>query len=297
MPELSLKDLRVFEEIFAAGSITRAVERIGLSQPSISIRLGGLRRHFNDSLFVRTSRGLRPTPRAEQLRPSIREALHLLEGTLRERSPFDAKSASRIFKVCMSNIQQVVVLPTLLETIRSLAPSIGIEVLILDANTPQLLESGAADIALGFTAEIEAGFYQKRLFTDSFVCLASSRHPRIGSRITQKRFLEEAHVDVATRWTGHGILVKALDDIGVHRRIATRVPSFLGVPEIVAQTEFLALVPSRFGAILSKQGNVVALQPPFKLPAYQIKMYWHERYHRDAANTWLRTTISEAFQE
>jgi DNA-binding transcriptional LysR family regulator len=297
MSDLDLTDLRIFEELYRAGSVTRAAERIGLSQPSISIRLGRLRRHFNDPLFVRTSTGLRPTPRADDLRPAIRQALTLLEGTLRQQSTFDAKSAERTFTMCMSNIQQVVVLPRLLEALKSRAPSIRVEVLMLDEPAPRMLASGEADIGLGFTVEIEAGFYQKRLFSDGFVCLASRRHPRIGSRITRKQYLEEGHIDVATRWTGHGFLMKALEDIGVHRRIVARVPSFLGVPEIVAQTAFLALVPQRFGAILSRQGRLKTLPLPFRLPSYQIQMYWHERYHRDVANRWLRDTVSEVFHE
>ncbi len=297
MRDLDLIDLRVFEEIYRAGSVTQAAERIGLSQPSISIRLGGLRRHFSDPLFVRTSTGLLPTPHADDLRPSIRQALTLLEGTLRQQGSFDAVNADRRFTICMSHIQQVVVLPKLLEALKQRAPLVRLEILTLDAPAPRMLESGEADIALGFTVEIQAGFYQKVLFSDSFVCLASRRHPRIGPRVTRKQYLEEGHIDVATRWTGHGLLMKALDDIGIHRRIAARVPSFLGVPEIVAQTEFLALVPRRFGAILARQGQVVALPLPFKLPSYQIRMYWHERYHKDTANIWLRDTISEVFHE
>jgi DNA-binding transcriptional LysR family regulator len=297
MAGLDLKDLEVLEAVYRARSVSKASDTLGLSQPSISIRLGRLRQHFGDPLFVRTSAGMQPTPRADALIPSIHQALGLLDGSLREQASFDPRTSDRRFRICMTDVGQIVVLPAVLNKLKAGAPSMRLEVLNLNADAPRALESGEADIALGFTLDIQAGFYQQALLEDQFACMVSRDHPRIGARLTRKQFESEAQIDVVTRGTGHWLLYKALEDAAVTRRVAVRVPSFLGLAQIVAHSDLLALVPARLGAILAKEGNVKVLAAPIGLPSYLVKQYWHERYHRDPANMWLRSMISGLFRE
>jgi DNA-binding transcriptional LysR family regulator len=185
----------------------------------------------------------------------------------------------------------------LLTHLKSVAPAVRIEVLNLTADAPRLLESGDADIAVGFTFDIQAGFYQQALVQDHFVCMVSRDHPRIGPRLTRRQFEAELQIDVVTRGTGHWLLYKALEDARVARHVAVRVPSFLGLAQIVSHTNLLALVPARLGQILSKEGNVRTLPAPIRLPSYVVKQYWHERYHRDPANIWFRGLISDLYRE
>ena len=292
MRELDLKDLRILDALFKTKSVSQASATIGLSQPSVSIRLGQLRRRFKDALFVRTSAGMQPTPKGEALIPAIRQALVLFDGTA-DQAVFDPRTSDRTFRICMTDAGQFITLPALLDRLRSLAPKLRVEVLNLTAEASRLLESGDADLATGFTFDIQAGFYQQALVEDHFVCIVSKRHPRIGSRLSRKQFETEAQIDVITRGTGHWLLYKGLEDATVTRRVAVRVPSFLGLARIVAHSDLLALVPARMGAILAKQGELRTLNPPIKLPSYVVKQYWHERYHRDPANKWLRSVISD----
>jgi DNA-binding transcriptional LysR family regulator len=132
-------------------------------------------------------------------------------------------------------------------------------------------------------------------FAQDFVCLASSNHPRIGTKLTLKTFLAEGHIQVIASGTGHSIVDKVLAQNKVERRIVLRVPSFLGVARIVAQTEFLVIVPRQLGMALSQQERVKVLEPPFHLPSYKVKQHWHERYNADAANIWLRQTMNGLF--
>jgi len=297
MHELDLKDLEILAAVYKTRNVSQASDKVGLSQPSISIRLGQLRKRFRDPLFVRTSVGMQPTPTADALIPSIHQALALFDGSLRLQATFDPRTSDRKFRVCMTDVGQIVVLPILLNHMKSVAPSVRIEVLNLNAEAPRLLESGDADTALGFTLEIQAGFYQQALLADHFVCMVSRDHPRIGTRLTRKQFETESQIDVVTRGTGHWLLYKALEDARIARRVAVRVPSFLGLAQIVAHTNLLALVPARLGKILSKEGDVRTLASPIKLPSYDVKQYWHERYHRDPANIWFRGMIFDLLRE
>ena len=297
MNDLDFKDLQILAAVYKTRNVSQASDKVGLSQPSVSIRLGRLRDHFRDPLFVRTSTGMLPTPRADSLIPSIQQALALFDGSLSQRTVFDPRTSDRKFRICMTDVGQMVVLPVLLKHMQSIAPHVELEVLNLNAEAPRLLESGEADTALGFTLEIQAGFYQQALLSDHFVCMVSRDHPRIGTRLSRKQFESELQIDVITRGTGHWLLYKALEDAQVARRVAVRVPSFLGLTQIVAHSDLLALVPARLGKILSKEGDVKILAAPIKLPSYVVKHYWHERYHRDPANIWFRGLIVALLQQ
>jgi DNA-binding transcriptional LysR family regulator len=157
------------------------------------------------------------------------------------------------------------------------------------------MESGEVDLAVGFTPDLEAGFYQQALFAQDFVCLAASTHPRIGAKLTRKAFLNEGHILVMSSGTGHSIVDKVLAKNNVHRRVVLRVPSFLGVARIVAQTEFLVIVPRQLGHALAEQERVKVLEPPVPLPSYKVKQHWHERFNQDAGSIWLRQTMAGLF--
>ena len=151
------------------------------------------------------------------------------------------------------------------------------------------------DLAVGFTPDLDAGFYQQALFAQDFVCLASTNHPRIQSKISRRAFLAEGHIVVTSSATGHSVVDKALARHKAVRRVVLRVPSFLGVARIVEQTEFLVIVPRLLGNTLAAQERVQVLEPPWPLPPYRVKQHWHERFNADAGNIWLRRTMATLF--
>ena len=297
MHAIDLKDLEILEAVYKTRNVSQASDKVGLSQPSISIRLGRLREHFRDPLFVRTSAGMQPTPKLETLIPYVHQSLSLLDGSLLQQPVFDARMSDRRFRICTTDVGQMIYLPLLLTRVESIAPAVRLDVLNLTNEAPRLLESGDADVAIGFTVDIQGGFYQQALIQDHFVCMVSRNHPRVGSRLTRKQFESEPQIDVVTRGTGHWVLYKALEDASIARRVAARVPSFLGLAQIVSRSNLLALVPARLGRLLSEEANVRTLAAPLKLPSYTVKQYWHERFHRDPGNIWLRGLISDLFRE
>ena len=295
MAKLDLGWLGVFVEIYKTQSVSRAAQRLGLEQASASITLGKLRRYFNDPLFTRTSQGMAATPRAQALYPDLAEALSLIERASGGLAAFSPQAAQRAFRLGMTDISEIVLLPRLINHLQKTAPGLVIDAEKISADSRRRLESGEVDLAVGFMPDLEAGFYQQALFTQDFVCLASQDHPRVRARLSPRLFSAEGHIVVTTAGTGHAIVDKVLDRHKLARRVVLRVPSFLGVARIVAQTEFLVIVPRLLGHLLATQERVQLLEPPVPLPSYQVKQHWHERFNADAGSQWLRKTMVELF--
>lgn len=294
---MDLKLLAVFDEVYKTRSVSRAGENLDMAQSSISIALGRLRRHFGDPLFVRTSEGMQPTPHATALVAPIRQALELLRGITRQQAGFEPSKAHRTFRICMTDISHLVLLPALINRLRDIAPSINVEITHISAQTPRMLEAGEADLAVGFMPQLEAGFYQQKLFDQDFACVVRRAHPRVRSRLTQSMFKRENHVVVTAVGTGHTLVEQELERLGVRRNVALRLPNFLGLGGLVASTDLVVTVPQRVAEALLRIADVKALPPPFELPGIAIKQHWHERYQQDPANRWLRSVISDLFLE
>ena len=294
-PDLRL--LRVFDEIYKTRSVTRAADNLGLGQPSVSIALGKLRKHFDDPLFVRTSAGMEPTPLGESLVLPVRTAIDAVANALGHRPGFDPRSAERTFRISMTDISQLVLLPALWAHLRATAPGIRVEIAPLSAETGRMLETGEADLALGFMPQLEAGFYQQALFRQHYVCMASRDHPRIRDTLTLQAFEAEEHALISSSGTGHLIVDREIARQGIRRRVALHVPSFLGAAFVIEGTELLVTIPSRLGELLQGRGGFRLYPVPFELPDYAVKQHWHERYHHDPGNRWMRGVISHLLSE
>jgi DNA-binding transcriptional LysR family regulator len=295
MSKLDIGWLHVFVEIYKTQSVSLAAERLGMAQAHASAVLNKLRRHFGDPLFARTSRGMRPTPYAMRIHPDIALCVARLAALSNQLDKFEPRTAKRRFHICMTDISEIVVLPSLVNEVRKLAPGVSIEAERIVADSPHRLEAGEVDLAVGYMPQLEAGFYQQTLFQQGFVCLASKHHPRIRTAPNKQAFLREGHVVVTTSGTGHAIVERELGKRRIERTVVLRVPSFLGVARIVARTELLALVPRRLGESLAAHEEISIFNPPLPLPTYDVKLHWHERFHADAGNVWLRHLIARLF--
>jgi DNA-binding transcriptional LysR family regulator len=293
--KLDLDWLGVFIQIYKTQSVSRAALILGMEQASASIVLNKLRRHYDDPLFCRTSIGMEPTPRAKAIYPDLLEAQLLLEKARGARAAFVPLEAAREFRICMTDISEIVLLPTLINYLQQSAPGVMIEADKISPDSRRRLEAGDLDLAVGFTPDLEAGFYQQALFAQDFVCLASLDHPRVQGKLSRKAFSSEGHILVMASGTGHSIVERVLAKQQVERRIVLRLQSFLGVARIVAQTDFLVIVPRLLGLALASKERVQVLEPPVVLPTYKVKQHWHERFNADVGNMWLRKTMEKLF--
>jgi DNA-binding transcriptional LysR family regulator len=295
MAPLNLNWLNIFVAIYKLQNVSRAAQSLGMEQASASIVLGKLRKHFNDPLFCRSAAGMVPTPRAMAIYPDVIEAVFRLEKASGAAQSFVPAQAAQAFRLCMTDISEIVLLPRLINHLQQDAPGIVIEAEKISTDSRHRLESGNLDLALGFMPDLEAGVYQQALFAQDFVCLAASDHPRIQSTLSRSDFASEGHIIVTSSGTGHSIVDKVLHQQALARRVVLRVQSFLGVARIVAQTELLVIVPRQLGKALAQQERVQVLEPPIALPHYKVKQHWHERLNADAGNQWLRQSIMGLF--
>ncbi len=296
--DIDLNLLRAFDAIATEGSVTVAGERIGLSQPAMSNALARLRALFDDPLFVRTPRGMRSTPFAQQLAQPVREALRLIQGALQQHAGFDPASSGNTFRLSMSDIGEMVFLPGLLERVKRAAPGVKIEVARISIkDTHAQLEAGELDLAVGFLPGLTTGMRQQPLFREHYVCMLRADHPVIGAKISAKQFRQAAHVLVSYAGTGHQVIEESFVKEGLDGRIAARVPDFLVVPMILARTELIVTLPSRVAAVFAQLGKFKVLELPIDMPSFEVRLHWHQRFHQDPANRWLREVMAELYAE
>jgi len=275
--------------------VTRTAEQLGQSQPTISLWLGKLREQLGDPLFVRTPTGMAPTPQADALITPCREVLESLRRLTAWEIGFDPASAQRRFRLCLSDASHITLLPKILEYLRNHAPGIRLEVARIDGNTERALETGEADLAIGFVPWLGGGIYQQVLFPQDWVCLASPGHPRIGDALQLDEYVREGHVFVSAG-TGQKLLEAALARNAIERQIVLELPGFLGLGAVVGNTDLIATLPRHIGETLARPHGLKVHTCPLPIETFLVKQHWHARYHQDPGNRWLRSTISTLFQ-
>ncbi len=200
---IELKFLIFFDELFRTQNLTRTAQLLGQAQPTLSEWLKKLRLAFGDPLFVRVSDGMAPTEYARQLHLPIHSALEMLKAATSSKAAFEPATSTRTFKICMTDASHVVLLPTLLKQLQNTAKNICIEALPITPYTPQLLEQGEADLAIGYIPILQAGSFQQAVFMESWVCVVGSSHPRIIDQLTQSQYSSERHVNINVSGSGH----------------------------------------------------------------------------------------------
>jgi DNA-binding transcriptional LysR family regulator len=295
---LQLSQLRLIHEIALSGSLTVAAENVGLTQPAASHALARLRRQLHDPLFVRTSEGMQPTPYGARLAGAVREALAALGTALENHGDFEPATSTRSFTLYISDNGQLVILPRLLARLKDLAPRVRIRVRAFPAKALHVaMESGDVDLAIGSFTTLIAGFKQKRLFRESLVCIVRRDHPLFRNGMTAEAFRSAPHALAEGAGLAHELLDRWLERQGVKRELRLSVPQFMVLPMVVASSDLLAMMPSRVADQFVKMLPIKLLQPPLKLPAYDIRIFWHERFHGDPASRWLRGVLVDLFAE
>jgi DNA-binding transcriptional LysR family regulator len=286
---LTARDLKLIDLLYTTHSVTQAAELLGQTQPTVSSWLKRIRKLVKDPLFVRTSEGMSPTPRADFVVEKARDILESMRLISGESPVFDPATASRVFRMCIPDAAQNTLLPAMLRHIRRGAPHVQIEGLPVDKQTAHLLESGEADLAFGgFVPGMEAGIYQQTLFDQDFVCLVSRDHPRIAGELTLADFEREAHVAVGYG-SASAVIESELKRQGVKRRVMVTLQGVLGVARIIETTDMITTLPGQIGATIAEGGAVNLFPCPFFMPKIVVKQYWHTRFHLDPGNQWLRS--------
>lgn len=293
---LDPKWLLLMDALHRTGSVTRAAEQLGQSQPTVSIWLSQMRRELNDPLFVRTSQGMQPTPRAQAMMVTVKEVLDGMRRLSSTEPVFDPSREKRDFRILMTDASHVTLLPHLFSHVRAVAPNVKLEAATISPSMAQALESGDADLALGLIPSLESGFYQQSLFVQDWICLAHARHPRLQGKLSKAAYQKELHVGIVAG-TGQSLLDKAVSENDIHRKIALELPGFLGLSAILTTTDLVATLPRHIGETLARSASLQVLKCPFQIPSFVVKQHWHARFHYDQGNRWLRGVCATLFTD
>lgn len=291
---LDLNLLKVFEALAWERSATRAGERVGLTQPSISNALSRLRQIFGDELFVRTPNGMVPTPRAEQLNIPIREALDQLRDALANPTGFDLATTTGAIRISTSDLIVVSIAPRLLRAVKNSAPNIDLHFVPLDKRTLfGEFDADRIDFALNVTSALPMRLKSIPFMRDRFVCLGRRDHPAFLDGLTLDRFIAYPHVLVSFKADSRGAIDSALATLGRSRRVGATVGHFLSLPDLLSGTDYLAAVPASSASILTASGRCQIAPVPFDVPEWTIEMIWSRRTDGDPLQSWIRGRLME----
>jgi DNA-binding transcriptional LysR family regulator len=291
---IDLNLLVTLEALLTERNVTRAAKRLHLSQPSVSVQLRKLRQIFTDPLLAPAPGGMLPTTRGQALLQPLRTALSDMRLVLEPRPRFDPLTAEITWQVAAADYAEYAILMPLLAHMRKAAPGVRIAVRqAADSRMTKQLDSGAID--LGFLALDAAPerLHSRVLFKEHYVLVARKRHPALKRKLTVDTLCQLEYVIVSPEGGGfRGITDTILESRGRKRRVVLSVPHFLFVPEVVARTDLVAMLPSRL--VKDRSDHIQVVVPPLPIPSYEMAMIWHERSHLDPAHVWLREHVSRA---
>jgi DNA-binding transcriptional LysR family regulator len=298
LSDIDLNQLVLFQQLMVERRVSRVAENLGLTQPAVSNTLAKLRRQFGDELFVRTPTGMMPTPFAEQLSEPIGYALGMIHSGLNQHSRFDPASVKRAVTIGMTDIGEIVFLPALVERLRLEAPGVSLSTVRTTAsNLRGDMEAGKVDLAIGPLPQLKAGFFQRRLFRQRYVCLFRKGHALDRKRITLTDFKAAEHLVIVSAGTGHGKVDELIRRAGVERSTRLTVPHFVSVGHILRRTEMVATVTERLAEGLVEPFDLTFRPHPIELPEIAINVFWHAKVHRSPVHQWLRGLVFDLFGE
>ncbi|MFY7871214.1 MAG: LysR family transcriptional regulator [Limnohabitans sp.] len=299
LARLDLNLLLVFHHLLREQRVSAVARTLGMSQPAVSSALGRLRTSLGDELFLRTQRGMAPTPYALQLAGPVAAALDGLQQALQVRASFDPARSTRRFTVAMTDVGEMYFLPVLVDQLSQQAPQVTLEVVsVMQAGLREDMASGRVDLALGLLPQLQSGFFQQALFRQPYVCLMRRSHPLAGKpRLSLNAFSAAEHVRVLAAGTGHGRVDEALERQGLQRRIRLTVPHYVALGDVLGHSDLIATVPERFAQRVLRPFGLTTRPLPLQVEGSAIHQFWHSRLHRDPGHQWLRARIAQCFGE
>jgi DNA-binding transcriptional LysR family regulator len=301
---IDLNLLRVFDEVMAERSLTKAARNLALTQPAVSNAMRRLRDTLGDDLVRRSGQGLEPTPRANALWPAVREALRQLQETL-VPNPFDAATSTATFVLAMADATASELIPGLLTVAERDAPGVSLRIVPLSTRDPRrLLDAEAADLAIGhfpaaladLTASAQAGgavsYAHQRLYEGEYVCVMRKNHPLADKPLTIARYCEARHLLVSFSGRPFGFIDEALASLQRKRRVVITVNQFFTAGRVVSQSDLLTVLPRHFVRVADAGHSLIVKDLPFEMPVVHVDALWHKRLQHSSAHQWLRGAIA-----
>ncbi|MDB5380288.1 MAG: transcriptional regulator [Rubritepida sp.] len=292
LSQLDLNLLRIFDAVARERHVTRAAERLNLSQPAVSNALARLRVALGDELFLRRPGGVELTALATALAAPIAEALDRLAETLSVRAPFDPATARRVFTVAMSEYAEAALAPRVLERLQVDAPNCLLAVSHADrTNAEALLERGDAQLAIAVLSEPSALYTRVRMLPEAFMTLMRADHPLAEGELTLERFISFPHLLHSPNGSRDGALDRVLAETGLARRLGAVVAHLSAVPEILQRTDMIMTLSARLATQMVEGHRLVLRDPPISVKHTRLSMVFHRRFEADPGHAWLRRML------
>lgn len=291
---LDLNLLPLFAALMEEQHLTRAAERLHLSQPAVSNALKRLRLQLGDDLFVRTASGLKPTPRAIQLYAKVRDGLELIEQGWADQQSFDAATSRCHFRLCANGAVEYLAAPWLMQQLRQRAPGVALQ--IETDQSPEIvqrLQDGRLDLAIDYVDQPQPGLCHAPLLQESLVVIAARNHPQFRPDLSYDDFIALQHVSLSPRNRQGTPIEQLLGHKDLPRQVQLWVSSFVSIPPVVASTDLIAVVPERLVRHSPWQQQLQMAPLPFACPPVALQLIWHQSRERDQAHRWLRELLQE----
>ncbi|HEY3540189.1 MAG TPA: LysR family transcriptional regulator [Trinickia sp.] len=291
--------LLAFRALFEERSVTRAAKRLFLGQPAVSGALKRLREAFGDDLFVRTSRGIAPTPRALELMRQIEPFLQSLHQVLTQPPVFDPASAQRVFRIGLSDSLEVLMTPEIMDRLTAIAPGVKLIARPTDSTrAAAMLDEGEIELAVGVFPESVQWQRRRRLFQWRFVSVYNPRLVKTRSkRLSMEEFLRHRHVLTSFSAGLHGFIDERLELAGLKRDVVFSSANFATSPFIVRRTPAIATVPDFIGRVWRDALDLAMSPLPFDVPGYEVSLMWSAARDQDPGLAWLAEVFAHAFEE
>ncbi|MBL8954565.1 MAG: LysR family transcriptional regulator [Myxococcaceae bacterium] len=294
LSRVDLNLLVVLQALFETRSVTGAAKRLDLSQPAASRALGRLRALLDDPLFVRTPRGLEPTPRAEPMRRELDLVLEQIQTLVAGKARFDPATSTRAFTAIAADYSQATLLPHLLERLAREAPHVSLRVIGPTLDWERMLTEGQADFLWSPPRKAPQTIVHTPLFDEGFGFVVRKGHPIAKRPLNLERFLSLRHISLSPEGLAGNPLDAHLATLGKRRTIAAQVPSFLVLGPLLASTDLGATLPTRIIEQQASRWGLVRLELPFWKMRFTTSNAWHERFRHDPGHAWLRQCILDA---
>ncbi|MCU7373462.1 LysR family transcriptional regulator [Paucibacter sp. O1-1] len=290
--------LPVFLALMEERSVTRAAERLGITQPALSNALTRLRALLLDPLFTRERYGMQPTPKALELAPVIAAALVSLDVVILGQQEFDPAKAKLLLTIAPNSYVEFVLVPAIVARLRERAPGVSLRLTPYGADLAETgVISGSTALVLGRITDPPDNLVVQDLMDDGLSCIVRADHPQVDQKISRKQYEQLRHVNMLPPGRLRVGLFQALERQGLRREVAVSVTHFLAIPEVIAVTDYCATLPNLICRRLVHDARLKILPTPADLGRFPVQMAWHVRYRQDAAHRWLRALIAEVASE
>lgn len=288
--------LMALDALLTERNVTRAAERLAISQPAMSAQLARLRDLFDDPLLVASGRQMMPTARAMAIQEPLRRVLDELSQIVRERQPFDLATSTRTFRIIAADYLHMTVSMPLLRAVQDMAPGVRIAMLPFNPATAwSMLEGLEADLLIAWKEVTPVEARARRIYEDQLCLVQRIGHPRGKKKLGVEALCKLKHVVISPEGGSlRGPVDDELDQLGLSRTVVASVPSFLAAPSLVAETDLVTSMPRRLALLMRDKVDIFEL--PLAPLRYQILASWHERMHQDLGHQWLRELVVAPFQ-